>query len=176
MTDNRGGAAADDRRTAVSEAEQAGVRAGRKDAAISDRAARDCLTSAHTSTRSRHRDTDMDLSGIDCGDLDTTLGLFTPDIQNLEFPVCGHVARSTTGRRRRGRRASGTLERDDSARKPEWAVEEIKRCKKLGATCVWLRPNVMHGRALVGRVVGSGLENDVGPRHGPRVPRSHGNV
>lgn len=91
-----------------------------------------------------NRDIDMDLSGIDAAVWIPTLGLFIPDILNLEFQYA--VARALN---------DWTAKLWSSSKrhlwcvtipiKPEWAVEEIKRCKRLGATAVWMRPNVMQG-------------------------------
>jgi predicted TIM-barrel fold metal-dependent hydrolase len=91
-----------------------------------------------------HRDTDMDLSGIDCAVWIPTLGLFTPDIQNLDFQYAVMRALNdwtakvwATGKRHFW---CATI-----PLKPEWAVQEIRRCHALGARCVWMRPNVMQG-------------------------------
>jgi predicted TIM-barrel fold metal-dependent hydrolase len=89
-----------------------------------------------------NRDIDMDLSGIDCAVWIPTLGLFTPDIENWNFQYAVMRALNdwtakvwATGKRH--------LWCVTIPLKPEWAVEEIKRCRKLGATAVWMRPNVM---------------------------------
>ena len=84
----------------------------------------------------------MDLSGIDCAVWFPTLGLFTSDIQNWDFQYAVMRALNdwtakdfATGKRH--------LWCASIPLKPEWAVEEIKRCRKMGATAVWMRPNVM---------------------------------
>jgi uncharacterized protein len=91
-----------------------------------------------------NRDIDMDLSGIDCAVWIPTLGLFTPDIQNLPYQYAVMRALNdwtakvwATGQRHFW---CATI-----PLKPEWAVEEIRRCHALGARCVWMRPNVMQG-------------------------------
>ena len=91
-----------------------------------------------------YRDIDMDMGGVDIGIWFPTVGLFIPDIINLDLQyalVRAHndwMAKDFATTRRHIWCASIPL-------KPEWAVEEIKRCNKMGATCVWMRPNVMNG-------------------------------
>lgn len=92
----------------------------------------------------KNRDIDMDLSGIDVAVWIPTLGLFTPDIQNfhLQYAVMRALNDWTAKVWATGKRHLWCV---TIPMKPEWAVAEIKRCHKLGATCVWMRPNVMHG-------------------------------
>jgi predicted TIM-barrel fold metal-dependent hydrolase len=97
-----------------------------------------------------NRDIDMDLSGIDAAVWIPTLGLFIPDIMNLEFQYA--VARALNDWTAKVWSTSKrhlwcvTIPID-----PKFAVDEIKRCKKLGATAVWMRPNVMQGVRWWGR-------------------------
>lgn len=91
-----------------------------------------------------YRDIDMDMSGIDCAVWIPTLGLFTPDIENIEYQYAVMRALNdwtakvfATGKRH--------LWCVTIPIKPEYAIAEIKRCRKLGATAVWMRPNVMQG-------------------------------
>lgn len=91
-----------------------------------------------------YRDIDMDLSGIDCAVWFPTLGLFTSDIENWNFQYAimralnDWTAKDFATGKRHLWTASIPLN-------PKWAVEEIKRCRKMGATAVWMRPNVMQG-------------------------------
>jgi uncharacterized protein len=89
-----------------------------------------------------NRDIDMDLSGIDAAVWIPTLGLFIPDILNweLQYAVARALNDWTAKVWATGRRHLWCV---TIPIKPEWAVEEIKRCRKLGATAVWMRPNVM---------------------------------
>ncbi len=92
----------------------------------------------------QYRDIDMDLSGIDCAVWFPTLGLFTPDIENRDFQYA--IMRALN---------DWTCKDFANAKRhlwcvtiplnPKWAVDEIKRCHKMGATAVWMRPNVMQG-------------------------------
>ncbi len=88
------------------------------------------------------RDIDMDLSGIDAAVWIPTLGLFIPDIQNWELQdaVCRALNDWTAKVWATHRRHLWCV---TIPIKPEWAVDEIKRCRKLGAAAVWMRPNVM---------------------------------
>ena len=94
----------------------------------------------HSST---YRDEDMDMGGVDIGIWFPTMGLFIPDIINLELQYAlaraynDWMVNDFATNRRHIWCATIPL-------KPEWAVEEIKRCHKLGATAVWMRPNVMN--------------------------------
>lgn len=92
-----------------------------------------------------NRDIDMDFSGIDVSVWIPTLGLFIPDIQNweLQYAVCRALNDWTAKVWATGKRHLWCVTLPQG--NPEWAVAEIKRCKKLGATCVWMRPNVMNG-------------------------------
>lgn len=90
------------------------------------------------------RDEDLDMAGIDVGLWIPTLGLFIPDIVdiNLQYGVGRALNDWTakewvTGKRHLWCATIPIV--------PSMAVEEIKRCKKLGATSVWMRPNVMQG-------------------------------
>ncbi len=97
-----------------------------------------------------NRDIDMDMSGIDAAVWIPTLGLFIPDIINLEFQY--GVARALNDWTAK---VWSTSKRHlwcvTIPIKPEWAVEEIKRARKLGATAVWMRPNVMQNVRWWGR-------------------------
>ncbi|MDH3378443.1 MAG: amidohydrolase [Gammaproteobacteria bacterium] len=90
-----------------------------------------------------YRDEDMDMGGVDIGIWFPTMGLFIPDIINLELQYAlaraynDWMVNDFATNRRHIWCATIPL-------KPEWAVEEIKRCHKLGATAVWMRPNVMN--------------------------------
>ena len=89
-----------------------------------------------------NRDVDMDLSGIDAAVWIPTLGLFIPDIlnSNFRYAVCRALNDWTAKVWATGKQHLWcvTIPLD-----PQMAVEEIKRCRKLGATAVWMRPNVM---------------------------------
>jgi predicted TIM-barrel fold metal-dependent hydrolase len=91
-----------------------------------------------------NRDLDMDLSGIDCALWIPTLGLFTPDIENinLQYAVMRALNDWTAQEWATGQRHLWCV---TIPLKPAWAVAEIRRGFALGATAVWLRPNVMHG-------------------------------
>ncbi len=92
----------------------------------------------------RYRDEDMDMGGVDIGIWFPTVGLFIPDIINLELQYAigrAHndwMAKDYATSRRHIWCATIPLQ-------PEWAVEEIKRCHKMGAKAVWMRPNIMNG-------------------------------
>jgi predicted TIM-barrel fold metal-dependent hydrolase len=92
----------------------------------------------------KYRDIDMDMGGVDIGIWFPTMGLFIPDIINLELQYAlaraynDWMVKDFATSRRHIWCATIPL-------KPEWAVDEIKRCHKMGATCVWMRPNVMNG-------------------------------
>jgi predicted TIM-barrel fold metal-dependent hydrolase len=88
------------------------------------------------------KDEDMDITGVDVGLWIPTAGLFLPDIidKNKQY---GFV-----------RAYNDWMAKDWATSKrhlwcatipivPKMAVEEIKRCKKMGANAVWMRPNVM---------------------------------
>jgi len=98
----------------------------------------------------KNRDIDMDLSGIDAAVWIPTLGLFVPDIQNfdLQYAVMRALNDWTAKVWATSKRHLWCV---TIPLKPEWAVDEIKRGHKLGATCVWMRPNVMHGVRWWGR-------------------------
>lgn len=91
-----------------------------------------------------YRDIDMDMGGVDVGVWFPTVGLFIPDIVDIELQYAlarAHndwMAKDFATSRRHLWCATIPL-------KPEYAVEEIKRCRALGAQCVWMRPNVMNG-------------------------------
>ena len=91
-----------------------------------------------------NRNIDMDLSGIDVAVWIPTLGLFVPDIMNFDFQyaVCRALNDWTAKVWATDKRHLWCV---TIPQKPEWAVNEIKRCRKLGASCVWMRPNVMNG-------------------------------
>ena len=96
----------------------------------------------------------MDLSGIDCAVWFPTLGLFTPDIQNWDFQYAVMRALNdwtakvwATGKRH--------LWCVTIPLNPKWAVEEIKRCRKLGRHRGVDAPERDAGRALVERGLGS---------------------
>lgn len=91
-----------------------------------------------------NRDLDMDLSGIDCALWIPTLGLFTPDIENpeLQYAVMRALNDWTARDWATGRRHLWCV---TIPLRPDWAVAEIRRCHALGATAVWMRPNVMQG-------------------------------
>lgn len=91
-----------------------------------------------------NRDVDMDLSGIDAAVWIPTLGLFIPDLMNIDFQyaVCRALNDWTAKVWATSKRHLWCV---TIPIKPQMAVEEIKRCKKLGATTVWMRPNVMQG-------------------------------
>ncbi len=90
------------------------------------------------------RDEDMDMGGVDVGIWFPTVGLFIPDLLNLELQYAlarAHndwMANDFATSKRHIWCATIPLH-------PEWAVEEIKRCHQLGARTVWMRPNVMNG-------------------------------
>lgn len=92
----------------------------------------------------RYRDEDLDIAGIDVALWIPTLGLFIPDIvdRNLQYGVARALNDWTAKEWATGKRhlwcASIPIV-------PSMAVEEIKRCKKLGATSICMRPNVMQG-------------------------------
>jgi len=89
-----------------------------------------------------NRDIDMDMGGVDVGLWIPTLGLFIPDIIGIDLQY--GLARALN---------DWTAKEFATSKRhlwcatipivPELAVEEIKRAKKLGATAVWMRPNLM---------------------------------
>lgn len=90
------------------------------------------------------RDEDMDMGGVDVGIWFPTVGLFIPDVINMELQYAlarAHndwMAKDFAIGKRHIWCATIPL-------KPEYAIAEIKRCHAMGAKCVWMRPNVMHG-------------------------------
>lgn len=92
----------------------------------------------------KNRDIDMDLSGIDAAIWIPTLGLFVPDIvcKRTQYAIARALNDWTAKEWATGKRHMWCV---TIPIVPSMAVEEIKRCKKLGATAVWMRPNVMQG-------------------------------
>jgi hypothetical protein len=107
----------------------------------------------------------MDLSGIDCALWIPTLGLFTPDIENadLQYAVMRALNDWTAKEWSTEKRHLWCV---TIPLKPKWAVAEIRRCHDLGATAVWMRPNVM----LVEGRLGDCLANYGRTRHGSSLP------
>lgn len=90
------------------------------------------------------RDEDMDITGVDIGLWIPTAGLFLPDIINKDLQYAF------------ARAYNDWMAKDFALGDrhlwcitipivPTMAVEEIKRCKAMGANAVWMRPNVMQG-------------------------------
>jgi predicted TIM-barrel fold metal-dependent hydrolase len=90
------------------------------------------------------RDEDMDMGGVDIGIWFPTVGLFIPDVVDMELQYAlsrAHndwMAKDFAIGKRHIWCASIPL-------KPAYAIAEIDRCHRMGARCVWMRPNVMHG-------------------------------
>ncbi len=91
-----------------------------------------------------NRDIDMDMGGVDVGIWFPTVGLFIPDIINIELQYALARAHNdwmakdfATSRRH--------LWCTTIPLKPEYAIAEIKRCHAMGSRAVWMRPNVMNG-------------------------------
>lgn len=88
------------------------------------------------------RDEDMDIAGVDIGLWIPTAGLFLPDVIDREKQYAFVRAYNdwmgkdfAVGDRHLWCATIPIV--------PEWAVDEIKRCKEMGANAVWMRPNVM---------------------------------
>ena len=91
-----------------------------------------------------YRDEDMDLGGVDVGIWFPTMGLFIPDTPEHGASVRPVPGPQTTGWRRTSPPAGRHIWCASIPLEPEWAVEEIKRCHRMGARTVWMRPNVMN--------------------------------
>ena len=122
-----------------------------------------------------NRDIDMDMSGIDAAVWIPTLGLFIPDIMQLEFQYA--VARALN---------DWTAKVWSSSQRHMWcvtiphqpgvggggdqALQEARSHRGLDA------PQRDAGRALVGPRLGPGVGDHDQARHGPRVPRGDGHL
>lgn len=88
------------------------------------------------------RDEDMDITGVDIGMWIPTAGLFLPDIVdiNLQYALMRALNDWTGKDYCVGKRHlwCGAMPLD-----PKLAVAEVNRCKELGASAMWMRPNVM---------------------------------
>ncbi len=88
------------------------------------------------------RDEDMDITGVDIGMWIPTGGLFLPDVVDidLQYALMRALNDWTAKDYCVGKRHlwCGAIPLE-----PGRAVAEVKRCKELGASAMWLRPNVM---------------------------------
>ena len=88
------------------------------------------------------RDEDMDITGVDIGMWIPTAGLFLPDLEDIELQYAlMRALNDWTGKdfaHSERHMWCGAVPLN-----VDYAVAEAKRCKELGATAMWLRPNIM---------------------------------